>query len=86
MGLQQDKELPELYYLKHKNDNLLHRHFPWENNLLRNTTTPYMWKNPNMNTFLSKIEIQLVLMVEQLNVARNFFNFTVNKYYNDHWG
>lgn len=86
MGLQKDKELQELYYLKHRKDNLLHRHYPWEDNLLKNTTSTYIWKNPTMNTFLTKIEKTLVLMVEKMNVARNFFNYTVDKYYNDHWG
>lgn len=85
MGLHKDKELQELYFLKHRKDNPLHRHFPWEDNLLKNTTSPYIWKNPIMNAFLTKIEKTLVLMVEKMNVARNFFNYTVDKYYNDHW-
>lgn len=86
MGLEKDKELHEIYFLKHRQDAPLHRHFPWENNLLKNTTSAYIWKNPTMNSFLLKIEKMLVLLVEKMNVARNFFNYTVDKYYNDHWG
>jgi hypothetical protein len=86
MGLQQDKELNELYYLKHRNDKPLNRHYPWEDALLKNTTSSYIWRNSTMNTYLTKIEKMLVLMVEKMNFARNFFNYTVDKYYNDHWG
>lgn len=86
MSLEKDRQIPELYHLKHRNDKILHRHFPWEENLLKKTTSTYIWKNETMNAFLTKIEKILVLMVEKSNVARNFFNYTVNKYYNDHWG
>ncbi len=84
--LDKDKEIQELYFLKHSKDNLKHRHFPWEDNLLQKTTSNYIWKNPNMNTFLTLLNKPVTLMVEQMNVARNFFNYTVDKYYNDHWG
>ncbi len=86
MGLQKDLEISELYDLKNRYNSNTNRHFPWEDSLLKKTTTTYIWKNTNMNEYLSKIEKMLVLMVEQMNYARNFLNFTVHKYYNDHWG
>lgn len=84
--LDKDIEINELYELKHRNDSNTYRHFPYEEQLLKNTTTPYMWKNDTMNKYLKKIEKITVLIIEQMNYARNFFNFTVNKYYNDYWG
>lgn len=86
MGLEKDIEISETYDLKHRFDSKTNRHYPWENDLLKKTTTAYIWKNTNMHEYLTKIQSILVLMVEQMNYARNFFNFTVHKYYNDHWG
>ncbi len=86
MGLEKDIQLTELYDLKHRKDSKSNRHYPWEDNLLKRSTTPYIWKNPNMNSFLSRMEKIYVLMLEQMNYSRNFFNHTVHKYYNDHWG
>jgi hypothetical protein len=86
MGLDKDIQLSELYDLKHRHDSKSNRHYPWEDDLLKKSTTPYIWKNPNMNSFVSRIEKMSVLMLEQVNFARNFFNYTVPKYYNDHWG
>lgn len=86
MGLQKDLEITELYDLKTRFDSKSNRHFPWEDSLLKKTTSSYIWLNPNMNEYLTKIEKIMVLIVEQTNFTRNFFNFTVHKYYNDHWG
>jgi len=86
MKLEKEVEISEIYFLKHKNDNILHRHFPWEDNLLKKTTSPYIFRNNNMNNSLIKIEKILSIMLQSFSIARNFFNFTVNKYYNDHWG
>ena len=83
--LDQNKQIPELYYLKTRYNNYLHRHFPWENTILANTTSPYMWMNPNLNGFLSLLQKNVSLLVECTNVMRNFFNVAVDKYYNDHW-
>jgi hypothetical protein len=86
MALEKDKQIQELYFLKHKHDNMLHKGYNWQDNILKKTTTPFIWKNPVMHTFLSKIEKMLSLMVEKISVARNFFNYTVPKYYDEHWG
>ncbi len=86
MGLEKDIQIDEIYDLTHRFDSKTNRHYPWENDLLKRNTTTYIWKNYNMNTFLTKVQSLLVLSVEQVNYARNYFNFTVHKYYNDHWG
>ena len=86
MGLEKDIQIAELYDINHRWDSKTNRHYSWENNLLQITTSSYIWLNPNMNEYLTKIQKILVLMLEQMNFARNFFNFTVHKYYNDHWG
>lgn len=86
MGLEKDIQLSELYDIKHRKDSKSNRHYAWEDNLLKRSTTPYIWKNSNMNSFLTRLEKIYVLMLEQMNYSRNYFNHTVHKHYNDHWG
>jgi hypothetical protein len=86
MGLEKDIQISELYDLKSRFNSYTNRHYPWEENLLQKTTSPYMWKNSTMNEFLNKIQKMVILMVEQVNYSRNYFNPTVHKYYNDYWG
>jgi hypothetical protein len=86
MSLDKDTQIQELYFLKHKHDKKLHTGFNWQDNILKNTTTPYLWKNRVMYTYLSQIEKMVSVMVQKMTVARNFFNYTVPKYYDEHWG
>lgn len=86
MGLQKDIEISELYDIKTRFNSNSNRHHAWENDLLKNSTSTYIWRNENMNQYLTKIQTMLVFMLEKMNFARNFFNFTVHKYYNEHWG
>lgn len=85
-NLEKSLEIDELYELKHRHDSKTNRHYEWEDNILKRTTTPYIWKNENMNEYLTLLEKMMGQMFEKTAYVRNFFNFTVNKYYNDHWG
>lgn len=76
-----DKQINELYNLKHINDKLIHTPADYENNLLRNFLSPVLYNNQNMKNYLDKIQKLLVLMVEEVNYVRNFFNTAVDKHY-----
>ena len=84
--LEEKSQISELYYLKTRWNGSENRHFPWEDNILRKTMSVRPWMNPNLNGFLTRIQVNVALMVESCNIVRNFFNVAVNKYYNDHWG
>jgi hypothetical protein len=86
MSLEKDRHIKELYFLQHKHDNFIHKGYNWEENLLKKTTSPHIWKNPTMRAYLTKMEKMMVLMVEKMSVARNYYNYTVDKYYKNHWG
>lgn len=86
MPLDKDIQLLELYQLKHMYDSLKYQNFNWQQNLLKKTTSNHLWKNANMNAYMTRIEAMLVLMVEKISVARNFFLFTKRKYEQNHWG
>lgn len=84
--LEENSQIPELYYLKTRWDSNTYRHYPWENNILKKTTSVRPWMNPNLQGFLVLLEKNVALMVESNNIIRNFFNVAVSRYYNNHWG
>jgi cytochrome c2 len=84
--LNKDRYIGELYDLEHRFDSKTNRHYAYEENLLKRTTSPYMWKNENMNKYLENLEDIVVIGVEEMDYARNFFNYTVDKFYNDYYG
>lgn len=83
--LEQKSQIPELYYLKNKWNNNPNRHYPWEDNILKKTLSPNIFNNKNMRDYLLQLEEMVGLMLESVNIVRNFFNISVDKYYNDHW-
>lgn len=84
--LEEKTQIPELFYLKTRWNNNPYRHYPWEKNILAKTTSVRPWLNPNVNGFLTRLQMNISLMVESANIVRNFFNVAVSKYYNEHWG
>ena len=59
--LYRKKQLPELYYMKHRHDND-NDYVDYENMLLDKTLTPYLYQNETMNGFLkNKVKKQFVL-------------------------
>ena len=84
MSLDKRIQIKELYELKHRNDNLANEPFDIENEILNNTTTPFLYQNNNMANFLDKFKDMLFMMYDNVNILRNLKNFMVNKHYNKH--
>ena len=83
--LQRQQQIPELYFLKTRFNNNPNRHFAWEDNILKRTLSPHMFNNPQMQHYLLQLEQLVSLLIESVNIVRNYFNISVDKYYNDHW-
>jgi len=83
--LDKDSQISELYFLKTKWNFNPNRHFPWEDNMFKKTVSPMLFNNPNLQSFLLKLQRNVALMVESVNIVRNYFNIAVSKYYNDQW-
>lgn len=84
MSLYKDSQVNELYVLKHMNDKNSYGSFDIESNILKKTLSNFLFTNNIMNTFLLKMQGLYALYFDQMNVLRNFKNWTVNKYYNNH--
>lgn len=81
--IEKDLQIKELYELKHMNDNI-ETGFDYEDGLYRTTMSNVMFKNDMTMKFLNKIKPLLIYMIESNLIARNWFNYTVNKYYSKH--
>jgi hypothetical protein len=82
--LERESQIKELYDLKHINDNELHTGFDYEENLMQRSLSNVMFQNPTTYQFISKTKYLLLNMIESNLIIRNFFNYTVSKYYNRH--
>ena len=83
--LEQKSQIPEYYYLQTRWNDNPNRHYPWEDHILKKTLSPHIYNNPNMADYLLLLEKSTALTVETNNIIRNYFNISVDKYYNDHW-
>jgi len=81
--IEKDMQVKELYELKHINDDI-QSGFDYEDGLLRTTFSNVMFKNETTNTFLNKLKTLFIYSIESNLIARNWFNYTVPKYYNKH--
>ena len=76
--LYRKKQLPELYYMKHRHDND-NDYVDYENMLLDKTLTPYLYQNSTMSGFLKRLQTLVGLLFDQMNIVKNFKNYIVDK-------
>jgi hypothetical protein len=81
--LYEEKELPELYYMKHRHDNN-NMYIDYENSILDRSLSPHMYKNDMMNNFLKRLQPLTAKLFDQMNIMKNFQNYMVDKYYYKH--
>lgn len=76
--LYRDKELPELFYMKHRHDD--QTSIDYENQLFDKNISPYVYQNDMMNSFLKKTQPLMFFLFDQINVMKNMKNYIVDKY------
>lgn len=81
--LYEERQLPELYYMKHRHDNDTD-YVDYEKNVLDKSLSPYLFNNDLMNSFLKKLRKLISILFDQHNVIKNFKNYMVDKYYYKH--
>jgi len=78
-----DKELPEVFYMKHRHDDD-NDFVDYENMILDKSLSPYIYENDMMNGFLKRLQPLVASLFDQMNIAKNFRNIMVDKYYYKH--
>jgi hypothetical protein len=82
--IEEQNHIKELYELNHRHDFNSDKRFDYENNLYKKSLSHYIFGNDITNDFLTKLEKMSVWMFESTLVIRNFWNYTVPRYYNNH--
>jgi hypothetical protein len=77
--LYQRKQLPELFYLKHRHDNDSD-FVDYEKTILTKTLSPYLYENEMMNGFLTRLQPLVALLFDQMNIIKNLKNYMVDKH------
>jgi len=83
--IEEKVHIKELYELSHRHDApVTDNRFDYENKLFKKSLSGSMFKNETTNEYLMKLQEMQVWMLESVLVARNYWNYTVSKYYNKH--
>lgn len=82
-SLRTQKEINELFLLKHKHDRYP-RGFNYLDYILKKTLSPFIYQNDNMNGFLLRLEPLVGQFFDRFNIIRNWRNWAVDKYKHDH--
>lgn len=78
------KDIPELHEFYHRNDDLTKKYVDYENVILNNSLSTYIFNNPIMSGFLSLLNSSISMFFDQFNIIKNWKNFTVDKYWYKH--
>lgn len=76
--LYKKKQLPELYFMKHRHDND-NDFVDYEKDILSKSLSPHIYENNLMNGFLTRLQPLVAVMFDQMNIIKNFKNYIVDK-------
>jgi hypothetical protein len=83
--IEKELQIKELYEFRHFHDDFgNNKPLDYENKLLPLIMTDSMFKNNKTRIFLEKLQKLFIWNLESILVLRNFWNYTVGKYYNKH--
>lgn len=83
--IERESQIKELYDLKHRKDEDPNIHFDYENNLITKIMPEYARRNNMVNEFvINYFQKLLVWGIETNLVLRNFYNYSVSRYYSGH--
>jgi len=82
--IEKELHIKELYNLKHINDKELYSKNKYESELLQRSLSNVLYKNELNASFLNLLQQKIVWMIDSTLIVRNFWNYTVEKYYNRH--
>jgi hypothetical protein len=82
--IEEELYIKELWDLRHLNDKNQEEGFDYETKFIERSTSEVLRRNNNLREFLNRLQKQMVWMVQSTLVVRNFWNYTVHKYYDKH--
>ena len=81
--LYEDKQLPELHYMKHRHDDN-NVQVDYASKMFTNTLSAYIFNNNIMNQFLLRLQKPVSIFFDQMNVMKNWKNYLCDKNFYKH--
>lgn len=78
-----EKDIPELHYMKHRHDDNK-SYNDYEKNILDRMLSPNIYNSDMMNVFLKLLQPLTAKLFDQFNILKNWNNYVVDKYYHKH--
>ena len=82
--IEQELYIKEVWDLSHINDDNQETGFDYETKFIERTTSDVVRSNDTLREFLTRIQKQMVWMIQSTLVVRNFWNHTIHKYSDQH--
>jgi len=82
--IEEKVHIKNLYKLKHIHDDLENQGFDYENKLLSKLLSGTMFENKHTKEYLNKLQQQFIWMIDSTLLIRNWWNYTIDKYSNNH--
>jgi len=83
-SLEKEVHIPELYELNHRHDKELHNAETYKERILERSLSKNIYQNDKTAGFLDLLQPMVVQMINGNVILRNWFNWTVSKYYDRH--
>lgn len=74
---------PPSYFLKHRNDVILHTGYDYRNKILKRSLSPVLYYETKRRLILEKIEESITHMVEHIKSIKRTVNYNFDKDYRD---
>ena len=81
--LNQERQVPELWDLKHRNDSDKDW-VDYEKSIMDRTLSPYIFQNDNMKDYIDQLAGFTSRWFDQTNLIKNYKNYIVEKDYYKH--
>lgn len=83
--LYERKQLKELIEMKHRHDSD-NNYVKYDEIIIEKSASSYLYRNDIMRGFLIRLQPIASLIIDHMNVVKNFKNYIVDKYYYKHIG
>lgn len=82
--IEEKPHIKYLYDLKHRNDSLKNNGSDYKKTLFKHIFSNVLFGNTKMQYFLPLLQENVIWMIDSTLLIRNWWNVTVDKYYNNH--
>jgi len=76
----QEKDIPEIYQMKHRHDSD-NEFVDYGNIILNKSLSPFLYYNDMFATFLGYFKRLVSILFDNVNIVKNFKNYNVHKYH-----